>query len=199
MSHVGPVRSFRSLTLLARRRGVESSLTRSPLAGHPHCLHCWRTSMTQGPAIAAGEAARTDPRGSAIGVSMYHNPLASTLYYRVTRRGTRNSGVLSGMGSYYTLGGRYHRPHQRTVYASDDALVSITEMAFYQALEWQERIGGGRLGTPIPLPKPAPPTYPLVSSHWLWCFTLTVPPLCAVPHEWADPERSGRLESGLDR
>jgi hypothetical protein len=102
---------------------------------------------------------------------MYHTPAAGTLYYRVTRRGTPHSRVLSGMGSYYTLGGRYHRPHQRTVYASDDALVSITEMAFYQALEWQDRIGGGRTGTPIPLPKPAPPSYPLVSSHLLWCFS----------------------------
>ena len=80
---------------------------------------------------------------------MFHTPAAGTLFYRVTRRGTKPPSVLSGMGSYYTLGGRYHRPHQRTVYASDDALVSITEMANYQALEWQERIGGGRAGTPV--------------------------------------------------
>src|SRR5205809_1113759 len=54
-------------------------------------------------------------------------------YYRVTWRGIRRSGVLSGMGSYSTRGeGRYHRPHQRTVYASDDVLVSITEMAWTQ-------------------------------------------------------------------
>ena len=108
---------------------------------------------------------------------MFHTPAAGTLFYRVTRRGTKPTSVLSGMGSYFTLGGRYHGPQQRTVYASDDALVSITEMAYYQALEWQERIGGGRTGTPIPLPKPAPPTYPLVSPHLLWCFTLTAPPL----------------------
>ena len=107
---------------------------------------------------------------------MFHTPAAGTLFYRVTRRGTKPPSVLSGMGSYYTLGGRYHRPHQRTVYASDDALVSITEMAYYQALEWQERIGGGRAGTPVALPRPAPPTYPLVSSHLLWCFTLNAPP-----------------------
>ena len=49
-------------------------------------------------------------------------------------------------------------------------------MAYYQALEWQERIGGGRAGTPVALPRPAPPTYPLVSSHLLWCFTLNAPP-----------------------
>lgn len=108
---------------------------------------------------------------------MFHNPSAATLYYRVTRRGTSAPSVLSGMGSYYTLGGRYHRPHQRTVYAADDALVSITEIAYYQALEWQDRIGGGRTGTPIPLPKPAPPTYPLISSHLLWCFKLDHQPM----------------------
>jgi hypothetical protein len=107
---------------------------------------------------------------------MFHTSAAGLLYYRVTWKGTRSSSVLSGMGSYYTLGGRYHRPHQRTVYASDDALVPITEMAYYQALKWQERIGGGRTGTPIPLPRPAPPIYPLISSHLLWAFRLTAPP-----------------------
>jgi RES domain len=107
---------------------------------------------------------------------MFHTPSAGTLYYRVTRPGIRPAMVLSGMGSYYTLGGRYHRPHQRTVYASDDPLVAITEMAYYQTLEWQERIGGGRTRTPAPLPKPEPPGYPLRSSHLLWCFTLAAPP-----------------------
>ena len=107
---------------------------------------------------------------------MFHTPPAGTLYYRVTAKNMRPSGVLSGMGSYYTLGGRYHRPHQRTVYASDDDLVAITEMAYYQALEWKERIGGGRMGTPIALPRPKPTTYPLVSSHLLWAFTLNASP-----------------------
>ena len=106
---------------------------------------------------------------------MFLTPSAGTLYYRVTKRGIRPSMVLSGMGAYHTLGGRYHRPHQRTVYASDDPLVAITEMAYYQALEWHERIGGGRTRTPAPLPKPEPPTYPLRSSHLLWCFTLAAP------------------------
>lgn len=108
---------------------------------------------------------------------MFYTSAAGTRYYRVTRHGLRPSSVLSGMGSYYTLGGRYHRPQQRIVYASDDALVSITEMAYYQALEWQERIGGGRAGTPMPRQRPAPPSYPLVSSHVLWCFTLAAPPV----------------------
>jgi hypothetical protein len=107
---------------------------------------------------------------------MFYTPADGTLYYRVTQEGTLPASVLSGMGSYVTLGGRYHRPHQRTVYASDDAIVPITEMAYYQVLEWQERIGSGRAGTPIPLSKPIPPAYPLVSSHLLWCFTLTKPP-----------------------
>ena len=107
---------------------------------------------------------------------MFHTPAAGTLYYRVTLKGTRSSSVLSGMGSYHTVGGRYHRPHQRTVYASDDALVSITEMAYYQALEWRERIGGGRTRTPNPMPRPAPSKYPLTSTHSLWAFTLKAPP-----------------------
>jgi len=54
--------------------------------------------------------------------------------------------------------------------------VAITEMAYHQALKWQERIGGGRLATPNPPAMPAMPIYPLVSSHLLWCFTLAMPP-----------------------
>jgi RES domain len=107
---------------------------------------------------------------------MFQTLGAATVYYRVTGKDTRPSGVLSGMGSYYTRGGRYHRPHQRTVYASDDALVAITEMAYYQALEWRDRIGGGRTTTPVPMLRPSPPIFPLVSSHALWCFTLAAPP-----------------------
>ena len=106
---------------------------------------------------------------------MLHKPEAGTLYYRVTRDDANRSNVLSGEGSYYTPGGRYNRPHQRTIYASDDALVAITEMAYYEALKWQDLIGGGRMATPNPLPS-LPPIYPLASSHSLWCFTLTVPP-----------------------
>ena len=75
---------------------------------------------------------------------MFHTPAARTLYYRVTRKKTRPSGVLSGMGSYYTLGGRYHRPHQRTVYASEDVLVAITRMAYYPA--WNGRSGSAAAG-----------------------------------------------------
>jgi hypothetical protein len=62
---------------------------------------------------------------------MFLTPSAGTLYDRVTKRGIRPSMVLSGMGSYRTLGGPSHRPHQRTVYASDDPLVAIAEMAYY--------------------------------------------------------------------
>jgi hypothetical protein len=106
---------------------------------------------------------------------MLHTPAAGTLYYRVTQDDANRSSVLSGVGSFYTPGGRYNRPHQRTVYASDDALVAITEMAYYQALKWQNRIGGGQMATPNPLAS-LPPTYPLESSHLLWCFSLAVPP-----------------------
>ena len=42
---------------------------------------------------------------STTGRSMFHTPAAGTLYYRVTRKKTRPSGVLTGMGSYYSLGG----------------------------------------------------------------------------------------------
>jgi RES domain-containing protein len=119
---------------------------------------------------------------------MYYAPRSSAPYYRVTGRGVRRADVLSGMGSYYNLGGRYNRIHQRTVYASDDVLVSITETAFSQAKQWQERIGGGQTTTPLPPVRPAPPTYPLISYHTLWCFTLKVPPkLVDIDHLMAYP------------
>jgi hypothetical protein len=49
-------------------------------------------------------------------------------------------------------------------------------MAYYQTLEWHERIGGGPAGTPAPPRKLVPPSYPLISSHILWCFTLNYHP-----------------------
>ena len=55
------------------------------------------------------------------------------------------------------------------MYASADPLVPITESAFHQAVKWQMRVGQGFLGVQPPLPRP---TLPLVSEHWLWCFTL---------------------------
>jgi hypothetical protein len=107
---------------------------------------------------------------------MYHTPAAGTLYDRVTSRDMRRTDLLTGMGSYFDTGGRYNRTQQRTVYASDDPLVSLTEMAFYRALDWREQIGGGDPAAPAPQPKPSPPTFPFVSDHTLWCFFLKNPP-----------------------
>jgi hypothetical protein len=107
---------------------------------------------------------------------MYHTPAVGTVYYRVTSPKMRPADLLTGMGSYYQAGGRYHRIQQRTVYASDDPRVSITEMAFYQALDWQKWIGGQAPATPIPQPRPSPLGFPFVSDHILWCFTLKDPP-----------------------
>ena len=106
---------------------------------------------------------------------MFHTPAAGAL---LSGHPARHAPLRGPFRDRVVLhhGGRYHRPHQRTVYPSHDALVSITEMAYYQALEWQDRIGGGRTGTPIALPRPAPAAYPLFSPLLLWCFTLSAPP-----------------------
>jgi hypothetical protein len=76
--------------------------------------------------------------------------------------------VLSGAGAYFSFGGRYNRVQQKTVYATEDPLVGITEYAFHQAVDLQRLIGGGPLSAQPPLPPPLP----LVSEHFLWCFTL---------------------------
>src|SRR5207244_12772 len=60
----------------------------------------------------------------------------------------------------------------RTVYAAEDPLVSIAEAAFHQTVDWQKWIGGGPLSAP---PKLAPPL-PLLTEHFLWCFTLREAP-----------------------
>jgi hypothetical protein len=103
-------------------------------------------------------------------VAMYRT--AATQFYRVTDIGRTWQDVISGVGSYFSSGGRYNRIQQRTVYASADPLVSITESGFHRAVKWQMSIGRGSLGALPPLP---PPTLPLVSEHWLWCFTLNTP------------------------
>lgn len=100
-------------------------------------------------------------------------PPSGTRFYRVTDRGQVWPNVLSGAGAYFTYGGRYNRIQQKTVYAADDPLVSITEAAFHQAVDWQTRMGGGRLSAHPPV---AAPPLPLVSDHILWCFTLANPP-----------------------
>jgi RES domain-containing protein len=74
---------------------------------------------------------------------MLHTPAPGTLFYRVTDPGQPWSEVLSGAGSYFSVGARYNRAHQRTVYAAEDPLVSISECPFHVAVDLQRMIGGG--------------------------------------------------------
>jgi hypothetical protein len=105
---------------------------------------------------------------------MYNPAAPGTRLYRVTGLSETWPNPLLGLGAYFTRGGRYNRPHQQTVYASDDPLVAITEAAFYQALDWQRRIG---------LHHFLPVGYPLESEHWLWCFTIDPgPPVIDLLH-----------------
>src|SRR5947209_4374558 len=98
---------------------------------------------------------------------MYYTLGAGARLYRVTSPNTAWPTPLLGQGAYFNHGGRYNRAGQATVYCSEDPLVVITEAAFYQALEWQHRISMQRFN---------PMTYPLLSDHLLWCFTLDPPP-----------------------
>src|SRR5258708_8589624 len=101
---------------------------------------------------------------------MFHLVAAGTHLYRVTAIGRTWQDVVSGVGSDFTAGGRYNRIQQRTVYAATDPLVSITESAAHMAIDhWQPRIGRGFLSVLPALPAPVPP---LVSEHWLLCFTV---------------------------
>jgi len=90
---------------------------------------------------------------------------SGTLLYRVTRVAADWQEVISGMGAYHSLGGRYNGPQQRTVYAAQDPLVAITEQAHYEAGAWQDRIddiaGSAANG--------------LASEHLLWLLELTAP------------------------
>src|SRR6266853_2087702 len=103
---------------------------------------------------------------------MFHLVEARTRLYRVTGIGRTWHDVVSGVGSYFTAGGRCNRVQQRTVYAAADPLVSIAENAVHVAIDrWQPRIGGGSLAAQPALPVPAPP---FISEHWLWDFTIDV-------------------------
>jgi hypothetical protein len=94
---------------------------------------------------------------------MYYALGAGARLYRVTPSNTPWPTPLLGQGAYFSHGGRYNRVGQATVYCAEDPLVVITEAAFYQALEWQSRLSMQRFSAM---------TYPLVSDHILWCFTL---------------------------
>jgi hypothetical protein len=100
---------------------------------------------------------------------MLQTPPPGTRLHRVTDRGRSWPEPLSGAGAYFSFGGRYNRIHQKTVYAAEDPLVSIAEYAFHQATDLQTFVGGGPLSAHPPLPSPP---LPLVSEHFLWCFTL---------------------------
>jgi hypothetical protein len=101
---------------------------------------------------------------------MFHLLPAGTRLYRVTAPGRTWRDVVSGGGSYFASGGRFNRVQQRTVYAATDPLVAMAEGAAHVALDnWQPRIGRGSLSVQPALPAPVPP---LISLHWLWCFTI---------------------------
>jgi hypothetical protein len=96
---------------------------------------------------------------------MYVSLPQTTVYYRVEKIGRRGADVLKGIGAFYCKvnGGRYNLSRQRTVYASADVLASITEQAFYDALEWRVAIG-----TRMLMNQPSQ----FVREHRLWAFQL---------------------------
>jgi RES domain-containing protein len=98
---------------------------------------------------------------------MYY-PLASgTPLYRVTGTGVNWPTPLLGLGAYFTKGGRYNYASEPTVYCAEDPTAVLAEAAFYEALEWQAKISTHRLTSM---------TYPLISSHKFWCFSLDPAP-----------------------
>jgi len=100
-------------------------------------------------------------------MSMYY-PLAPGVHlYRVTGQGVNWPTPLHGTGAYFSKGGRYNSAGQAAVYCAEDPLVVIAESAFYDALEWQDRISGHRF---------KPLNYPFVASHKLWCFSIDPAP-----------------------
>ncbi|MBV9123866.1 MAG: RES family NAD+ phosphorylase [Planctomycetes bacterium] len=134
---------------------------------------------------------------------MYHPIAPATRLYRITRLNEVWPGPLLGLGAYFTHGGRYNRPHQQVVYTSDDPLVAITEVAFYQALEWHKRIAFHHF---------LPVAYPLESKHRLWCFTIDPAPAVVdllnlgVQHQFPhplhlplDPQPAVRRHAGAGR
>lgn len=91
-----------------------------------------------------------------------------TRFYRVTGDKETGSGVLAGYGAYFNSGGRYNRIHQASLYVGADPLAVIAEKAYYQAQDWQSKIGG--------LPNIPKPNGPLSSTHRLWAIQLSPAP-----------------------
>jgi len=89
--------------------------------------------------------------------------------YRITSAATVWPNPVRGHGAYYISkqGNRYNRPDQLTVYCSEDPVASITEGAFYQAIEWHSNMAYSRINAI---------TYPLRSEHILWAFRIDLLP-----------------------
>ncbi|MBI3409066.1 MAG: RES family NAD+ phosphorylase [Planctomycetes bacterium] len=98
---------------------------------------------------------------------MYYPLAAAAPLYRVTGPGVNWPTPLFGHGAYFTKGGRYNYASEPTVYCAEDPLAVLAEAAFYEALEWQAKISAHRFN---------PVTYPLVSSHKFWRFSINPAP-----------------------
>jgi RES domain-containing protein len=98
---------------------------------------------------------------------MYYPLGSGTPLYRITATGVTWPTPLLGQGAYFNKGGRYNAAGQATVYCAEDPLAAIAEAAFSDALDWQLKSSNHRLN---------PVTYPLVSTHQLWTFSLDPAP-----------------------
>lgn len=98
---------------------------------------------------------------------MYYPLAAGARLYRVTGPGVTWPTPLLGLGAYFTKGGRYNAAGDPTVYCAEDPLAVLAEAAFYEALEWQDKISAHLL---------KPVSYPFVSAHKLWCFSIDPAP-----------------------
>jgi hypothetical protein len=104
---------------------------------------------------------------------MYLTPPPDTILYRAAPLKLPWSRVLNGLGAYHgeRTVGRYHSPRQRTVYATPDPLVAITESAFYEALARQKAIERTVL---LQQPQLLPFSNTVCR---LWAFRLNPPPV----------------------
>jgi hypothetical protein len=85
--------------------------------------------------------------------------------YRITSASTVWPNPVKGHGAYYisAQGNRYNRTDQLTVYCSEDPVVSLTEGAYYQAIEWHRKLAYSKI---IPI------AYPLRTEHIFWAFRI---------------------------